>query len=69
MEYTLKEFIMPVTVTRIANIHYFEFPSAGVVTFTEKEYDKLMQLDELFCRKVRSGISDKLLDAIDEVTE
>lgn len=51
------------------NIHYFEFPSAGVVTFTERDYDKLMQLDELFCRKVRSGISDKLLDAIDEVTE
>ncbi len=51
------------------NIHYFEFPSAGVVTFTEREYDKLMQLDELFCRKVRSGISDKLLDAIDKVTE
>lgn len=51
------------------NIHYFEFPDAGVVTFTEKDYDKLMQLDELFCRKVRSGISDKLMDAIDAVTK
>lgn len=51
------------------NIHYFEFPREGVVTFTEKDYDKLMQLEELFCRKVRSGVSDKLLDAIDRATE
>lgn len=51
------------------NIHYFEFPDEGVVTFTEKDFDKLMQLDELFCRKVRSGVSDKLMDAIDAVTK
>ena len=51
------------------NIHYFEFPDEGVVTFTEKDYDKLMSLDELFCRKVRSGVSDKLLDQIDSVTK
>ncbi len=50
------------------NIHYFEFPDEGVVTFTEKDFDKLMALDELFCRKVRSGYSDKLLDMIDEAT-
>lgn len=50
------------------NIHYFEFPDEGVVTFTEKDYDKLMGLEELFCRKVRSGVSDKLLDMIDEAT-
>lgn len=51
------------------NIHYFEFPDEGVVTFTEKDFAKLMQLDELFCRKVRSGVSDKLMDAIDAVTK
>lgn len=51
------------------NIHYFEFPDEGVVTFTEKDFDKLMGLEELFCRKVRSGQSDKLLDMIDEATK
>ncbi len=51
------------------NLHYFEFPDEGVVTFTEKDYDKLMSLDELFCRKVRSGQSDRLLDMLDEATQ
>ena len=51
------------------NIHYFEFPNEGVVTFTEKDYDKIMNLDEIFIRKVRSKISDKLLDLIDEATK
>lgn len=50
------------------NIHYFEFPDEGVVTFTEKDYDKIMGLEEIFIRKVRSGTSDKLLDMIDEAT-
>lgn len=50
------------------NLHYFEFPREGVVTFTEKDYEKLMGLEELFCRKVRTGVSDRLLDAIDEAT-
>lgn len=51
------------------NIHYFEFPPEGVVTFTEKDFDKLINLDEIFIRKVRSGVSDKLLDMIDEATK
>lgn len=50
------------------NIHYFEFPDEGVVTFTEKDYQKLMEREELFCRKVRSGVSDSLLDKIDSAT-
>jgi hypothetical protein len=50
------------------NIHYFEFPPEGVVTFNEKDFDKLMGLDELFVRKVRSGVSDKLLDMLDNAT-
>ena len=49
------------------NIHYFEFPPEGVVTFVEKDFDKIMALDELFIRKVRSGISDSLLDKIDQL--
>ena len=32
------------------NIHYFEFPGEGVVTFTEKDYDKLVKLEELFVK-------------------
>ena len=49
------------------NLHYFEYPKE-IVTFTEKDFDKLINRDELFCRKVRSGISDTLLDKIDKVT-
>ena len=51
------------------NIHYFEFPNTGVVVFTEKDFDKLMSREELFCRKVKSGISDQLLEKIDKQTE
>lgn len=51
------------------NIHYFEFPNTGVVVFTEKDFDKLMSRKELFCRKVKSGISDQLLEKIDKQTE
>lgn len=51
------------------NIHYFEFPDEGVRVFTVNDFDKLMGLEELFCRKVRSGVSDKLLDKIDEATK
>lgn len=49
------------------NLHYFEYPKE-IVTFTEKDFDKLMHQDALFCRKVRSGISDTLLDKIDQAT-
>lgn len=51
------------------NIHYFEFPNTGVVVFTEKDFDKLMSREELFCRKVKSDISDQLLEKIDKQTE
>ena len=49
------------------NLHYFEYPKE-VITFTEKDFHKLMEREELFCRKVGSGISDRLLDQIDEAT-
>ena len=49
------------------NLHYFEHP--GVITvFTEKDYDKIMAEDALFVRKVRTGVSDGLLDRIDSAT-
>ena len=49
------------------NIHYFEYPKE-ITVFDEKDYEKLMAREELFIRKVRKGISDKLMDMIDQVT-
>lgn len=46
------------------NLTYFEFPKE-VTVLTEKDYDKLMQQPDLFCRKVRTGESDGLLDMLD----
>lgn len=48
------------------NLHYFEYPKE-ITVFVEKDFDKLMKREELFCRKVRSGVSDGLLDRIDRV--
>lgn len=47
------------------NLHYFEFPKA-VTVFDEHVFEKIMKQDVLFVRKVRSGISDKLMDMIDQ---
>lgn len=49
------------------NIHYFEYPKE-ITVFDEKDYEKLMAREELFIRKVKQGISDKLMDMIDQVT-
>lgn len=49
------------------NIHYFEFPKE-VTVFEEKDYEKIMKQDVLFIRKVKTGVSDLLMDKIDEVT-
>lgn len=49
------------------NLHYFEYPKE-IVVFTEKDFDKLREQDALFIRKVRTGVSDALLDQIDAVT-
>lgn len=48
------------------NLHYFEYPKE-ITVFTEKDFDKLINRKELFCRKVRTGISDKLMDKIDQI--
>lgn len=51
------------------NLHYFEFPKE-VKVFDENDFDTIMaQKDMLFCRKVKSGISDKLMDRIDAATK
>ena len=49
------------------NLTYFEFPKE-VSVLNEKDYDKLIQQPDLFCRKVRSGESDGLLDRLDGET-
>ena len=49
------------------NLHYFEFPKT-VTVFNEHDFEKIMKQDVLFVRKVRSGISDNLMDKIDRVT-
>jgi len=46
------------------NLHYFEYPGSASV-LTEADYDKIIAEDALFIRKVRSGVSDRLLDKID----
>jgi len=50
------------------NLHYYEYPAAGVTVFTEADYEKIMAEDALFIRKVRSGESDGLMDKIDSAT-
>lgn len=46
------------------NLHYFEYPRE-ITLLVEADYDKIMDQDALFIRKVRSGMSDRLLDRID----
>lgn len=47
------------------NIHYFEYP-AKITVFEEKDFDKLINREELFCRKVKTGVSESLMDLIDK---
>ena len=46
------------------NLTYFEFPRE-VTVMKEKDYKNLSVQPDLFCRKVRTGISDGLLDILD----
>ena len=50
------------------NIHYFEFPKE-VTVFDETYFEKIRNRPELFIRKVKSGVSDKLMDQIDNATK
>lgn len=45
-------------------LHYIEY-SGAIAIFTEKDKDKLITSDKMFCRKVKTEVSDKLMDIID----
>lgn len=45
MEYTLKTFMTPVTITRIANIHYFEFTNQYHTTTASHNFCELLYCD------------------------
>lgn len=47
-------------------IHALRRENRCMVVFREDEYDSLMASGKLFCRKVRTGISDALLDRLDQ---
>jgi len=47
------------------NLTYFEFPKE-VTVLTKADYQKLKEVPDLFCRKVRSDISKDLLDELDK---
>ncbi len=49
----------------LTSLHYIEYTNA-IATYEEKDYDKLMSSGKLFARKFRTGVSDSLMDKIDE---
>ena len=49
------------------NLHYFEYPGE-IKVLTELDYNKIMSEGSLFVRKVKTGVSDSLLDKIDRET-
>ena len=50
------------------NLHYFEYPGT-ITVLAESDYDKIVSEEAMFIRKVRSGVSDSLLDRIDISTK
>lgn len=48
-----------------AYTHYIEY-RGGQKTFTEKDYDLLLSSGRMFFRKVQTGVSDSLMDRLDE---
>lgn len=49
-------------------LHYIEY-NGGISIYTETDFDKLMESGKMFVRKTVTGISDKLMDMIDEKRE
>lgn len=47
-------------------LHHLRRERQNVVVFREEDYQELICSGKLFCRKVRTGISDGLLDKIDQ---
>ncbi len=56
------------TLEALSPLTYIEY-GKEIKVFTEDDYDTLMSSGKMFCRKVMSGKSDKLLDMIDENRE
>lgn len=46
-------------------LHYIEYTNK-IATYSEKDFNKLIASDKMFCRKLQTGISDKLMDKIDQ---
>lgn len=46
-------------------LHYIEYTDR-IAVFDEHDFGKLVASGKMFCRKVQTGVSDKLLDLIDE---
>lgn len=44
--------------------HYIEYKDNQKV-FTDKDFSNLVNSGKMFCRKTRSGVSDKLMDMLD----
>ncbi len=45
-------------------LHYIEY-NGGISVYKEKDYDKLLISEKMFCRKVETGVSDELMNKID----
>lgn len=50
---------------KITYSHYIEY-EGGQAVFNLSDFGKLIKSDKMFCRKVQTGISDELLNIIDE---
>ena len=50
-------------------IHHLRRENKNVVVFREEDFGELTASRKLFCRKVRTGVSDSLMDKIDRVRE
>lgn len=52
----------------ITPLHYMDYTN-GTKILSEEDYDTLIKSDKMFCRKVVTGKSDKLMDMIDRYRE
>lgn len=52
----------------LSPVHYFDY-GASIKILTEEDLDKLKQSGKMFCRKVQTGVSDTLVDLIEEARQ
>ncbi|HBJ77097.1 MAG TPA: conjugal transfer protein [Porphyromonadaceae bacterium] len=52
----------------ITPLHFIDY-SAGILVMQEKDFDRLIESGKMFCRKMRTGISDNLKYRIDKYRE